>query len=1011
MRWLLRVLQTAEDLHKVIARIWHDVRRTDTSLALLAFASFGLGGLLSHLTLPAVLSSLPVAKWLPWIFYLVALVAISVLVWRLRYRPFAQPPRPPIGPSPIKGPLPFDSADRDGALFQELGREEDIAQPLAYVNDDLIPIVTVRGPIGVGKTSLLRAGLQYRLKSGTIPCAYWAADREAVESKLLHALRFEFGEQFPTLDAFVACQEGARQVVILDKLDQLDPDSPAHRRIFELFLRDAERPAPHRITWVVAFRDSFRQRWLELSGERLRDLTVPDHAVRLFSEAHAREVMKTLADHDNLGLEPGIRNDLIVGKEISPVQVAIPLDCLSRLRHGLRKTELRMADYRSAGSAHGLLARYLDRHLANDNPEERRDVFRALRALVDWEAKPPRRIESGVRLEVLAAEARMSPARLELHLKQLVQARLLEDVDWHLYRLQHDQLIPVLGTSDPGPGDTGRLLYFARYKDWQLDPSARNLLKPGELAAAVIAVEAQKDGVQQDEEQIRFVRRSWLYRLGRGALAFGLLVFPLAIFLYYRYSSSVLDSARLASWSLPTDLYTVQRQLDALALPRAVNEISWLSGNIHALKLRRFPRDAAHPRPWPQYLPRELAALDISDLGPSVPSRANWDVLTSVHGLPQSLRYLNVNFNDRLAQLDGLGELPNLLSLAARDKGVTKFDALPPTLRCVEIGSAAFDSASLALLKRRLPDLSVLRLQATGVARLADLPAALDRLGLYDNLRLEDAHALDQLPAGLEALAVDGSPPSPSLDHLPAGIKELHLGRVSLEAPLRNLPACIVSLGLQDVRLAPQDAAGLILPASLRSLTWIGSELRLAALPASLRSLSITFFRPGSMPAVRLPDGLAELTLANVRVGDIGALPKSLKHLDLRLASELVDVSRLPPRLEALNLSRAVNLHRLANLPSTLRYLNVSGTRLGQLPSLPAAVEELDISGTAIHDLAGLPPHLRVLTLSAGQLKTLDGLPPSVRDLRFVDDIGGVADLSHFECGSWLSEPGGVVPR
>src|SRR6202034_3467414 len=120
MRWLLRVLQTAEDLHKVIARIWHDVRRTDSSLALLAFASFGLGGLLSHLTLPAVLSSLPVAKWLPWIFYLVALAAISVLVWRLRYRPFAQPPRPPIGPSPIKGPLPFDSADRDGALFQEL---------------------------------------------------------------------------------------------------------------------------------------------------------------------------------------------------------------------------------------------------------------------------------------------------------------------------------------------------------------------------------------------------------------------------------------------------------------------------------------------------------------------------------------------------------------------------------------------------------------------------------------------------------------------------------------------------------------------------------------------------------------------------------------------------------------------------------------------------------------------------------------------------------------------------
>jgi hypothetical protein len=49
----------------------------------------------------------------------------------------------------------------DGLLFQRLGRDHELAQLLSLTLNDQIPLIVVMGESGVGKTSLLRAGLPY----------------------------------------------------------------------------------------------------------------------------------------------------------------------------------------------------------------------------------------------------------------------------------------------------------------------------------------------------------------------------------------------------------------------------------------------------------------------------------------------------------------------------------------------------------------------------------------------------------------------------------------------------------------------------------------------------------------------------------------------------------------------------------------------------------------------------------------------------------------------------------
>jgi predicted ribonuclease YlaK len=58
--------------------------------------------------------------------------------------------------------MPFTHEDAE--LFRGLAREVELKKLLAYVLDEQIPLAVVMGESGVGKTSLLRAGLSQALE-------------------------------------------------------------------------------------------------------------------------------------------------------------------------------------------------------------------------------------------------------------------------------------------------------------------------------------------------------------------------------------------------------------------------------------------------------------------------------------------------------------------------------------------------------------------------------------------------------------------------------------------------------------------------------------------------------------------------------------------------------------------------------------------------------------------------------------------------------------------------------
>jgi len=79
-------------------------------------------------------------------------------------------------PTPFKGLAPFDDSPLDALYF--FGRERELEVMVANVMANRLTVLY--GPSGVGKTSLLRAGLAQRLRHDpealVVPFSSWAGD-------------------------------------------------------------------------------------------------------------------------------------------------------------------------------------------------------------------------------------------------------------------------------------------------------------------------------------------------------------------------------------------------------------------------------------------------------------------------------------------------------------------------------------------------------------------------------------------------------------------------------------------------------------------------------------------------------------------------------------------------------------------------------------------------------------------------------------------------------------------
>jgi hypothetical protein len=563
------------------------------------------------------------ARILPYILYGAGGL---LLVWVVRriLRQAVPPPREetpqPLRPAAVKGPMAFGPEDAD--LFRRLGREREMAQLLSLILDEQIPLVAIMGELGVGKTSLLRAGLTHILQGRDVRYIYWEALPTQSPERLLHAIQEQW-QSSPLPQGLedvlqMSSHDVPHRVIILDQFEQLHPEDITHKPIFDALRRIATtQMPPHRTTWIVAFRREYDPFWRDFELKN-PDFHPPMLSIRLFSEEQAEEILATLADAADLTLDQALVTDLVKAAardgRIAAVDIGIGMLVLSEL--GLRKasSHLRLDDYHFAGGSEGLLTGYLSDRLKRFQGAEREAVLKALLALTNLDTNQ-RHVE-GRSLAELAQEAAWPPQPLQACLDYLAapHVRLLEKQPGGpslppSYRLPHERLVSSLRQLTGlilAEVDQARFAMDMAFRAWNNNGQHhRYLLDRTTLRQVKKHLAHIPLGEERDAKAI-FLQWSQQKRIRRRGVTAMLVLLMAGIIVTGRWGYIQLQHKdHLRNWNVPQDLYSYQHQLKELHVTAPVTHLRWLKADLAKLTIHAGLQEL-------KKLPRQLTTLDVS---------------------------------------------------------------------------------------------------------------------------------------------------------------------------------------------------------------------------------------------------------------------------------------------------------------------------------------------------------------------------------------------------------------
>jgi ABC-type dipeptide/oligopeptide/nickel transport system ATPase subunit len=968
----------------------------------LAFALLGLLLLGAIPLLPKLAELLPfLTLALPWVTGVLVVLGLFLLgfaVWRIWKKAVAPLPEAKPKPAAIKGPAPF--GPQDAELFARLGRNDDLNRLRDWILDDQKPLVALMGESGVGKTSLLRAGLAHHLQDDKVPVLYWEAVPTEPEAKLLHAIRvgWEDEEKAPkTFEELAAVVASSRRVVVIDQAEQLSPEK--HPRIFEMLRHVAIGDPPYRSTWVVAFRREFLPVWrdFELSLPEAVQRRMETLSLKRFFPKAAEKVIAVLAEEGSVPVDQKVIEDLVKSisgdGRVSPADIGISLLVLSELVGGRPDASLSQDDFRESGGQAGLLTRYLERLFEQLPDSERRELLQALLSLIDLERD--QRLAEGRTLEQMKESARPTvPVRFERALAHLAsgKSRVLEELpgDFLSYRLVHERLIlPIRRLTGVllAEAEQAGLLLERSFRVWARNRQLRYLLIGRDLWQ-VLRFQDQIAWGADAADKRTYLRKSLAYRRHR---LIAVLMVLLTLISFRWWSQIQLEEerqlegqlSRLEGWGLPRDFYDHLPQIKELTLPGVVNQVDWLT----RAKRLNYLRIEGGSVVSLEGLPKDLQTLDLGSFRDPMDSLPEFLKALSVRGpisfvqLPAGLRTIN------LGKVESMLALPDwplgVISIELQGKQLDYLDLVeePRTLRVLRLKElsirglkvpSSLESLHLVNINLseplRLPSgLKMLELVDSNYELLADVPPDLE--SAY--LSCQSLYLVDRLVRPLRFLAVDAS--SKTIDEQCLARIETQHKIAALKIPahhLSYLPPRLVSLTV----IGPFTMSDIprMWPLGLRHLeikNWVGGSLD--NLPEGLASLSIESEAGGALDDCNLPSGLVSLTLDNVNLRAStterlkAELPQSLTTLALRRMSI--------PNLE---------------LPQGIRVLDLRGSRFLQSLRRIKSLRELDLSGGDIEfaDLEWLPREVRSLRFGVNQVNSLRGLPRSVEGLHFTSE-------------------------
>jgi Leucine-rich repeat (LRR) protein len=928
---------------------------------------------------------------IPGIFYTAGAVFLcygGYRIWQLVLTPDLPPPKD--RPSAIKGPIAF--APADGELFRRLGREDELGKLLGFIEDDQVRLVVLMGASGVGKTSLLRAGLTDILKNKGIDYHYWEAMPTSPGQRLLRAIQESWSsgaardDSGPSNPASVGKPEaledlvnpssalGARRhVIVLDQFEQLHGSS-TNGPVLRLLRKVArEAKPPHRVTWIVAFRREFRAEWEDFTlPEKARGIYPAEISMRLFTAEQALDVIGQLFAEAQLSIQQKVVDNLVaaatVDGEVSPVDIGIGLLVLAELHDRQGGQTVTLDDYQFAGGAEGLLTQYISRCLDTFPETDRQTILNSMLAL--REPGTNQRIAEGRSCAELAQETKADASLLKTKLERLTQRdmRLLEivapsDESDTRYRLPHERLIPALHRMAGqllAEVDQAKLRFENAFTAWKnSDRSGRYLLKAGELRA-VERYETQIPWGKDAQDKRAFLRRSrhrrTLGRLGITATIFCLLVVGwLANLQYQRYDAQI----HLTDNHYPPELYGWQDQVKILKLDEfiSVQRFPWLRSNTLEELIITVPRDT-----------NSLDGLAAS--------------LARCH----TLKKLTLNLDSGgLHDLTMLTRLPTLTQLTIKInadgmRDLTPLSQLPPHTQL-----------SLDITGRRISDLTPLTKLPTLKQLTLDLIAGDGKFPQENEFRdlmsLTQIPTLTQLNLYINGTEVSDLTPLTKLTALTQLTLDIRYSKVRDLTPLTQMPA------LTQLNLYISDS-------EMHDLTPLSRLTKLTQLNLDIGSSEISDLTP----LTKLPS-LTQFTLniTNRKANDLTPLTKlpSLTQLTLNISGAVV--FRNGSSGMGSSVSDLTPLTKLTAL--TQLNLNVTGSEVRDLTSLtklPALMQlTLDLSDNPY----AIKPSAFLWGSNASHLTPLTKLPSltqlnlhlrgsQVRDLTLISQLSALTQLT-----------------
>jgi hypothetical protein len=859
--------------------------------------------------------------------------------------------------SKLKGAAPFGDGDKDRNFFASLRREDAMENLCRLVMSGDVAIVLVQGPWGVGKTSLVKAGLRRCLDNEQykeVKVFHANARRGKVEEIILGQVKGSLpnGAYAPkNIEEVVAYRDNNAWIIVIDNADLEDYEKL--KTWAELALA---QPSLYRKVLVFVIDNvSLAQDW------NWGAWSIPEAVGRVdverFQRARAIEVARAVANEANLPISDSLITDMVddlaskPGAEISPLALSV---LLSRVgSRGRFSPQI----YRDSGYALGLLKGYILDQLDKIAPEHSANILAAL----------ARQDVRSFTVSDLGGIS-MDSDKLSMLLVRISSS------DVHILHASRDRStfkalddwIPTLRALGEAPIENRVVRKYdfwaaeRPFKGFRYIGEGRFLLTRNELRQ----IEDTAAHLGSDIKLQTYISRSKSYRSVQfaGAIVCLLACIPAFILAHQAWRKHDSKTAENA-WGLPKDLVRYGGQLSDLSIVCPVNDLRWF--------------------------PRTLTALD-----------AECNLITSLRGVPPQLKHLGLGLTKILSLSDVPSSVTDLNLYGAKILQVNlKREVLLESLDAsgIPVLDMNLIPRSVARLKLQHPNitdvkglpgnLTELVLRGTRVPSLKALPSTIIHLTLLQSAGM----AIDVLPPRLEYLETNSYPRGLKI---PPSLKTLILSET-----VGPVPEGIESLGLKNAGVAGP------LPKSLKYLKCYGeaSALPLDSIPQDLKGLKIVWPKGASLSL--LPRHLAELDLENspelsslkgAMIGEVADLNIGLTEIkDLEDVPNSVTILRFefchaeslvkfPERLQKLYLGGCGKLQTIDKLPETLTDFSLEDTSVSSLPKLPESLKILDISNTNIHGrLPKLPSKLDELVLDVGQITSLKGLPKTVKKLRF----------------------------